>query len=91
MHIQNEPAPEVLVFITYGQMPLINGHADLSHRASGLNFDLNIYLYPYFVYTSSEGSGESAHMGEAQTSEPSISTTEHSTTEHSTTEPMHSS
>ena len=28
----------------------------------GLSFGLCLHLHPYFVYTSSDGSGESAHM-----------------------------
>ena len=57
------PAHKILVLITYAQMPLINSHADISRRANGrLNFSLSLYLHPYFVYESSEGSGESAHL-----------------------------
>ena len=41
-------------------MPLINAHLELSRRARGLIFDLR--LHPYFVFASSEGIGESAHM-----------------------------
>ena len=32
--------------------------AQLSSRAKGLYFDLNIHLHPYFEYASSEGSSE---------------------------------
>ena len=37
-----------------------DAHADVS--VSGLNFYLGLNLYPYLVYASSEGSGESAHL-----------------------------
>ena len=43
-------------------MPLIIAHADVSSRARGQIYGLSLHLYPYFVYASSEGSGESTHM-----------------------------
>ena len=45
---------------TYDQKPPLNTHADVIRGAKGLNFGLSFYLPPYFVYVSSEGSGESA-------------------------------
>ena len=39
---------------------LIMADTDISRRAGGLNFYLSLHLHPYFVYTSSECSGESA-------------------------------
>ena len=43
-------------------MPLINAHADATREARGLKFGLSLHLHPYFVYASTEGSGESVHM-----------------------------
>ena len=40
----------------------LKAHADLSSKARGLNFGPRIHLHPYDVYTSSEGSGKSAHL-----------------------------
>ena len=36
-----------------------SAHTGLSRRAGGLKFGLILHLYPYVVYASSEGSGES--------------------------------
>ena len=55
-------AHEILVTIAYAQMYLINAHSDVSNKAKGLSFVLSHHLQPYFVYASSEGSGESVHM-----------------------------
>ena len=49
------------MLIAYAQVPLINAHVDISSKARGLHFGLCIHLLLYFVYASSEGSGESAH------------------------------
>ena len=38
----------------------------LSSDARGLNFGLSLRLRPNFVYASSEDPGESAHMGQPQ-------------------------
>ena len=46
----------------YAQMPLINAHDDVSSKDSALKLGQSIYLQPYFVYASSEGSGESEHL-----------------------------
>ena len=54
---------EILVLITYGQMPLINAHVAVSSRVRGLVCGRIVLLYPYFMYVSSEGSCESVHMG----------------------------
>ena len=35
---------------------------DVFSKVRGLNFGLSLHQHPYFVYMSSEGSGESAHM-----------------------------
>ena len=43
-------------------MPLANTHADVSSKANGLKLGMSLHLYAYFMYASSEGSGESAHM-----------------------------
>ena len=52
----------LLVLIAYAQIFHINDHSDISRVARGLNFGLSPHLHPYFVYTSSEGSGESANL-----------------------------
>ena len=52
----------MLVHINYGQMPLINIYADISSKASSLNFGLSHHLHLYYVHVSSEGSGKFAHM-----------------------------
>ena len=41
---------------------LSNNFAGISSKARDLIFRLSFHLYPYLVYASSEGSGESAHM-----------------------------
>ena len=55
------PAHEIRVLIAHAQRPSSNANADVSSLARVLNFSLSIHLYSYFVYASSEGSGESAH------------------------------
>ena len=52
---------EILGLIAYGQTPL-NAYADVSSRARGINFGLNLQLHLYFVYTSSEGSAKLVHL-----------------------------
>ena len=42
--------------------PVINTHAGVSNGARSLQFGLSLHLHPFFVYASSEDSGESAHM-----------------------------
>ena len=51
-------------FCTYPctQIPLINVHDEVSKNASAPKLGLSIYLQPYFVYASSEGSGESEYL-----------------------------
>ena len=39
-----------------------NVPADISSCTEFLNFGLHLHLHPYFVYVSSEGSGESGHL-----------------------------
>ena len=46
--------------MAYVQKPLLNAYADLSSMARGLFFCLSLHLHPYFVYASSEKSGESS-------------------------------
>ena len=41
---------------------LINDHADVPSKATGLNVGLIIHFSTYFVYASSECSGDSAHV-----------------------------
>ena len=55
------PAHEILVHIAYAQKRPLNAHADIFSRAGGLKFDQILYLLPYFVYASSEVTGESVH------------------------------
>ena len=47
---------------TYLQIPLINAHTNVSSWATNLGFGWSLHLYPYVVYVSSEGTGESGHM-----------------------------
>ena len=56
------PAPGVSLRIAYALIPLINANIDISSEARGPKFGMSLHLHPYFVYTSGEGSGESAHM-----------------------------
>ena len=37
-----EPAHGILELVAYAQKPPLNGHADLSSRARGLNFSLSL-------------------------------------------------
>ena len=46
------------LLIAYAQMP----PDDVSNEARVLQFGSSLYLHPYFEYTSSEDSGESAHL-----------------------------
>ena len=39
-----------------------NADAKIPDGATCLIVDLKLYIYPYFVYASSEGSGESVHL-----------------------------
>ena len=61
------PAHKISVLITYVKTPLrlINAHADIFSIARSLNFGLSLHLHPFFVYASSEGFGESAHIADA--------------------------
>ena len=58
-----QPAHKILVLIAYAQMPLLNTYDDVSSEARGLIFCSSLHLYPYFVYSSRDGSGVSVHMG----------------------------
>ena len=40
----------------------LNAHAHMPSEARFLHFRPSLPLHPYFVYASSEGSGESAHL-----------------------------
>ena len=66
-----DKAHEMLIVIAYAQEPHLNTHDVVSMEAIGLNFCPSIHLLPYFVYVSSEGSGEPAHFG-AGSPEPSL-------------------
>ena len=41
----------------YVNFLLINAHTDVSNTVRGENVGLGLYLHPYYVYASSEGSG----------------------------------
>ena len=60
------------VLIADAQLTLINNHAGISSKAGILNFDLILYLLPYFVKASSEDSGKSALLICTYLSEPSL-------------------
>ena len=49
-----ETACEIFILITFEKNPPLKAHADIS----GLNTGLSLHQDPYFVYVSSEGSGE---------------------------------
>ena len=50
---------QILVLIAYALKTPLNDHVDISSGARGLNLDTRSHLHPYFVYASSESSGES--------------------------------
>ena len=69
------PVHEMVVIIACAnaQMPKINANAGASGEHGCLNFSLSNHLHLYYVYASSEGSGESAHMRIcADSPEPSL-------------------
>ena len=47
---------------TYRICAPLNFHTGVSRGTRGLNFGQCLHLHSYFVYASSECSGESAHM-----------------------------
>ena len=55
------PAHCSLVLFAHALKPQRNAHADVSSEVS-LSLGLRLYLHPFFVNTSSGGSGKSAHM-----------------------------
>ena len=44
------------------QLPLINAYAEVSSEGRGINFSVNLYLHPYFIYACREGSGDSPEL-----------------------------
>ena len=52
----------ILVLIAHAQTPHLNAHADVWSGVRGLNFGLSLHLLTNFVSSSSEVSGESAHL-----------------------------
>ena len=48
--------------ISYAEKLPLNDHVDLSSRARGVNFGLNLHLHPYYVIAGSYGSGQSAQV-----------------------------
>ena len=52
----------ILVLITCTQKPPLNPYFEISSWARGLNCGQSLNLHPYFMYASSKGSGESAHL-----------------------------
>ena len=57
-----EPVDEILVLITYECSLSFNMHAQLSSGSRGLNFGQRFHLCTYFVFASSKGSDETAHL-----------------------------
>ena len=49
----------ILVLFAYTRTPPLYVHAEISSGARGNKFRLSLHLYPYYVYASNEGSGES--------------------------------
>ena len=52
----------ILVLIGYAQLPKFNAHADIPIKARSLKCCLTLHLLSLFIYASSKGYGESAHM-----------------------------
>ena len=48
--------------IAYALNYTLSAHADISSGYAILNYGFGLHLHPYFVYASSDGSGESAHL-----------------------------
>ena len=61
----------ILLLTACAQMALINARPDVFKEARGLYFSMSLHLHPYFMYASSEGSSESAHIC-ADSPEPSL-------------------
>ena len=53
---------KILIHITCAQRPSLNAHADVTSGARDLTFGLSLHLPSCFVYASTEGAGESAHL-----------------------------
>ena len=51
-----------LALIAYDQKAHLSTHTDVSYRAKDLNIGKILYWHTYFMYASSECSGESAHV-----------------------------
>ena len=62
LQIKHEPEHGYLVLIAYAQKSPFNDKKGVSSTARRLNFGMSLQLYLYFVYESSEGSNESAHL-----------------------------
>ena len=60
-----------MLLIAYAQEPPLNNPAAVYRDVIGLYFGPNIHLLPYFMYVTSEGSGEPAHFS-AGSPEPSL-------------------
>ena len=58
----NEPVHDILVLIAYAQEPTLNARAGVYGGARNMTFGMSHYLYPYFVYTSTEYISESAQL-----------------------------
>ena len=72
------PVRVILVLIAYAQKSPLNAHVDVSNEDIALKFGLNLHLYQFFGYVSTEGPGEHAHipsMPESSMLKNSISTT----------------
>ena len=53
---------EIVVLIAHAQKLPLNAKLDISNGARVLQFGTSLYIHTYFVYASSEESGESAHV-----------------------------
>ena len=53
---------EILVLIAHAQELPLDAQFDVSSGARVLKFGTSLYIHTYFVYASSEGSGESVHV-----------------------------
>ena len=51
-----------LVHFTYAQKTHLNAYAGVSNWTRNINIGPSLHLRLYFVYASSKGSGESAHL-----------------------------
>ena len=53
---------KAMLLLAYEKTPSLNTHAEVSIGVRRLKFDMGLYLHPYFIIASSEGSGEHARL-----------------------------